>query len=52
MTYSSSFTDAEWELLEPLVHSKHTRSPKWTKREMIDDMFWLAADVTYVLCTR
>ena len=41
MAYSSSLTDQEWEILEPLLlkvlpPKKQTRPPAWTKREIID----------------
>jgi hypothetical protein len=39
MAYSSSLTDAEWEILEPLLieilpQKKQTRPSNWTKREI------------------
>ncbi len=45
MTYSSSLTDREWEILEPLLPEilpakKQTRSSNWTKREIIDGIFY------------
>ncbi len=44
MAYSSSLTDNEWELLEPLLSEvlppkKQTRPPAWTKRELLDGVF-------------
>ena len=41
MAYSSSLTDAEWEILEPLLlqilpQKKRTRPCNWTKREILD----------------
>ncbi|WP_199192589.1 transposase [Chlorogloea sp. CCALA 695] len=41
MTYSSSLTDEEWEILEPLLpqilpKKKQTRPSNWTKRELLD----------------
>ena len=45
MAYSSSLTDKEWEILEPLLSKvlppkKQTRPPAWTKREIIDGMLY------------
>lgn len=45
MPYSSSLTDAEWEILEPLLPQilpmkKQTRPYDWTKRELLDGMFY------------
>ena len=45
MPYSSSLTDAEWELLEPLLveikpQKKRTRPSNWTKREILDGIFY------------
>jgi transposase len=41
MPYSSSLTDKEWELIEPLLPSKKkTRPPKWTKRQILDGVFY------------
>ncbi|WP_333126419.1 transposase [Microcoleus sp. Pol11C3] len=45
MTYSSSLTDAEWGLLEPLLpqilpQKKRTRPCDWTKREIIDGILY------------
>lgn len=45
MTYSSSLTDDEWEILEPLLlevlpPKKQTRPPAWTKRELLDGVFY------------
>jgi transposase len=45
MPYSSSLTDAEWEILEPLLLQllpikKQTRPCNWTKRELLDGMFY------------
>jgi transposase len=41
MVYSSSFTDAEWDIFEPLLiqilpKKKRTRPCDWTKREIVD----------------
>lgn len=41
MPYSSSLTDEEWEILEPLLPQilpirKQTRPSNWTKREILD----------------
>jgi transposase len=45
MAYSSSLTDAEWAMLEPLLpqilpQKKRTRPCKWTKREIIDGILY------------
>ena len=45
MAYSSSLTDKEWELLEPLLlevlpPKKQTRPPAWTKRELLDGVLY------------
>ena len=45
MAYSSSLTDQEWEILEPLLlkvlpPKKQTRPPAWTKREIIDGILY------------
>ncbi|WP_250126432.1 transposase [Chroococcidiopsis sp. CCMEE 29] len=41
MPYSSSLTDKEWELIEPLVpQKKKTRPPYWTKRQILDGVFY------------
>lgn len=45
MTYSSSLTDAEWDILEPLLpqilpHKKRTRPCNWAKREILDGILY------------
>jgi transposase len=45
MSYSSSLTDAEWEILEPLLpeilpQKKRTRPTNWTIREIIDGILY------------
>ena len=45
MPYSSNLTDSEWEILEPLLNQllpikKKTRPPNWTKREILDGIFY------------
>ena len=45
MAYSSSLTDKEWEVLEPLLpeilpQKKQTRPTNWTKREILDGIFY------------
>lgn len=45
MPYSSSLTDEEWEVLEPLLPQilptkKQTRPSNWTKRELLDGIFY------------
>lgn len=45
MPYSSSLTDEEWEILQPLLSEilqtlKRTRPPNWTKRQILDGMLY------------
>ena len=45
MPYSSSLTDTEWEILEPLLlerfpPKKRTRPSNWTKREILDGILY------------
>ena len=41
MLYSSSLTDREWELIEPLLpKKKKTKPPTWTKRQILDGVFY------------
>ena len=41
MPYSSNLTDKEWEIIEPLLpKKKQTRPPVWTKREILDGIFY------------
>jgi transposase len=45
MAYSSSLTDEEWKILEPLLlqaipTKKRTRPPNWTKREIVDGILY------------
>lgn len=45
MPYSSSLTDKEWEIIEPLLSQilptkKQTRPSNWTKREILDGIFY------------
>ena len=45
MPYSSSLSDAEWEIFEPLLlkalpAKKRTRPPKWTYREIVDGILY------------
>ena len=45
MAYSSSLTDLEWEIVEPMLlellpAKKQTRPPNWTKREILDGIFY------------
>ena len=52
MAYSSSLTDKEWELLKPLLSevlppNKQTRPPAWTKRELLDGVFYGVANSRY-----
>jgi transposase len=41
MGYASSLTDKEWEIIEPLLPpKKKTKPPKWTKRQILDGIFY------------
>jgi len=41
MPYSSSLTAQEWEIIEPLLPKrKKTKPPTWTKREILDGIFY------------
>ena len=41
MTYSSSLTDREWEIIQPLLpKKKRTKPPKWSKRDILDGVFY------------
>jgi transposase len=41
MPYSSSLSDKEWEIIEPLLPQKQkTRPPIWTKRQILDGVFY------------
>ena len=45
MKYSSSLTDAEWTVVEPLLlellpTKKKTRPLEWTRREILDGIFY------------
>lgn len=45
MPYSSSLSDKEWEIFEPLLlqmipKKKQTRPPAWTKREIVDGILY------------
>lgn len=41
MRYSSSLSDQEWGIIEPLLpKKKRTRPPKWSKREILDGVFY------------
>ncbi|MDJ0597065.1 MAG: transposase [Pleurocapsa sp. MO_226.B13] len=41
MSYSSSLTDKEWEIIEPLLpKKKRTRPATWSKREILDGIFY------------
>jgi transposase len=41
MTYSSSLTDREWEIIEPLLPKKKRTKPlTWSKREILDGIFY------------
>ena len=41
MPYSSSLTDTEWEIIEPLLPLKQkSRPPTWTKRQILDGVFY------------
>ncbi len=41
MSYSTDLNDEEWELLEPLLPpKKRTRPPRWSKREILNAIFY------------
>ena len=41
MSYSSSLTDKEWEIIEPLLpKKKRTKPPTWGKREILDGVLY------------
>ncbi|WP_250124836.1 transposase [Chroococcidiopsis sp. CCMEE 29] len=41
MVYSSSLSDQEWKLIEPLLpQKKQTRPPVWSKRQILDGIFY------------
>jgi transposase len=41
MPYSSSLTDKEWEIIEPLLPKKKKTCPtKWSKRQILDGIFY------------
>jgi transposase len=41
MPYSSSLTDKEWEIIEPLLPLKKlTKPPTWSKREILDGVLY------------
>lgn len=41
MKYSSSLTDKEWEIIEPLLpKKKRTKPPTWSKRDIVDGVFY------------
>ena len=41
MAYTSSLSDREWEIIEPLLpQKKRTRPPKWSKRVILDGIFY------------
>lgn len=41
MPYTSSLTDKEWEIIEPLLpKKKRTRPPKWSKRDILDGILY------------
>lgn len=45
MPYSSSLTDEEWTILEPLLpqilpQKKRTRPLEWSKRDLLDGIFY------------
>ena len=41
MPYSSSLTDQEWKIIEPLLPLKQkTKPPTWTKRQILDGVFY------------
>ncbi len=41
MPYTSSLSDREWEIIEPLLpRKKRTKPPKWSKREILDGVLY------------
>ena len=41
MGYTSDLSDKEWEIIEPLLpKKKKTRPPEWTKREILNGIFY------------
>jgi transposase len=41
MGYTSNLSDKEWEIIEPLLpKKKKTRPPEWTKREILNGIFY------------
>lgn len=41
MAYSSDLSDKEWKIIEPLLPTKkRTRPPKWSKRQILDGVFY------------
>jgi len=41
MAYSSSLTDQEWFIIEPLLpQKKRTRPPLWSKRQILDGVLY------------
>jgi transposase len=41
MAYSTDLTDAEWEILEPILPQKKlTRPPIWSKREIVNGILY------------
>ncbi len=41
MAYSSSLSDQEWKIIEPLLpQKKQTRPPLWSKRQILDGIFY------------
>ncbi len=41
MAYSSSLSDAEWAIIEPLLpKKKQTCPPRWRKRQILDAVFY------------
>ena len=43
LRYETDMTDAEWAVIEPLLPppSRRRRSPKWTKRQLLDAIFYV-----------
>jgi len=41
MAYTTDLSDQEWEIIEPLLpQKKKTRPPAWTKREILNGIFY------------